>query len=134
MDAVAVSDVVEGRYDWSVEELVYRTLQELIRNARKHSQAKRLRVTVAVRVATPGQDERLACSVHDDGRGFDVARTVEPGVTAFHLGRETMLERVRSAGGEVDVTSAPTHGTRIRFWVPTLAVGASDQTPAPVAA
>ena len=135
MDAFAVSDVVEGRYNWSVEELVYRALQELVTNARKHSRAKRLKVTVAVTVATTGQHERLACSVHDDGRGFDMERAAVPGVTAFHVGLETMLERVRAAGGEADVKSAPTHGTQVDFWVPAQPVEpVADQTPAPVAA
>jgi signal transduction histidine kinase len=60
-----------------------------------------------------------------------VERVVAPGVTAFHVGMETMLERVRAAGGEVDVRSAPEHGTRIGFWVPTQP--AADRIPAPAA-
>jgi signal transduction histidine kinase len=37
---------------------------------------------------------------------------------ALHLGLDTMIERVRAAGGEVTIDSAPGAGTTVHFAVP----------------
>ena len=68
-----------ARYDPSIEELVYRTIQEALANIRKHAAAERISVTVAEDAGA------LRGVIRDDGRGFDVAaarparRRVPPG-------------------------------------------------------
>ena len=49
LGAGVTMNIPQTRFDWSLEELVYRTIQEALTNARKHSQATHLTVTVARR-------------------------------------------------------------------------------------
>jgi PAS domain S-box-containing protein len=106
--------VAGGRFDWPVEELVYRTVQEAVANVRKHSQADQITVNVAHR------DDRLVGEVADDGRGFDVTRATSRRTLILHLGLVSMVERVRMAGGTIHIHSQPGHGTRVTFDVPAV--------------
>jgi hypothetical protein len=94
------------------EELFYRTIQEAMANLRKHSRAKHVSVTLTRRRAT------LSGGVADDGRGFVLSETVTRADHPLHMGLETMIERVRLAGGELDIDSSPGEGTRISFEIP----------------
>jgi PAS domain S-box-containing protein len=102
----------EERFDWSLEELVYRTVQEAVANIRKHSQARHITVCVE-RLAN-----RLAAVVTDDGRGFDVAAATDSSNAILHMGLHSMIERVRSAGGSIHIHSRRSEGTRIAFHLP----------------
>src|SRR5690349_18820862 len=102
-----------GRYDLAIEELVYRSAQEALANVRKHARA------TAITVRMVERDGMLESEVADDGRGFDLETVrARPGA-ALHMGLDSMVERVRAAGGEVTIDSEPGAGTRIRFAVPT---------------
>src|SRR6478736_5628859 len=103
-------DIAIGRQSGTVEALCYRSLRELIVNARKHSQATALRVT--------GQESggQLAFTVADDGVGFDTAQAMDG--SDFHVGLATMVERLRLAGGEVEIVSSTGAGTEIRMTLP----------------
>jgi PAS domain S-box-containing protein len=107
--------VVSGtprRYGYDVEELAYRSIQEALVNVRKHSEANEVAITLE------DEGSALLCEVADDGRGFDpVAIRDRPGA-ALHAGIDSMVERVRAAGGETAVESAPGAGTRVRLWIP----------------
>ena len=105
-------NVPRMRFEWSVEELVYRTVQEAVANIRKHSGATHILVTVAHR------RDSLTGVVADDGHGFDLAEAAGRPDRVLHIGLDTMVERVRMAGGVVDIDSAPEGGTRISFDVP----------------
>jgi signal transduction histidine kinase len=107
---VAVS-VGSTRFPRGIEQLAYRTIKELLTNASKHSQAKH--VTVAV---TAGSDS-INCVVEDDGRGFD-AHAIAAAHRGFHIGLDAAADRVRSAGGEFEITSASARGTRASFNLP----------------
>jgi PAS domain S-box-containing protein len=100
------------RFDWTVEELVYRTVQEAVANIRKHSQARHITVTVE------RHDEGLRGVVADDGCGFDVAAATDPSVQVLHMGMNAMIERVRMAGGSIVVDSSPARGSRVSFQLP----------------
>jgi PAS domain S-box-containing protein len=112
LGAHAAVNVPNRRFDWSVEELVYRTVQEAVANVRKHSEAANILVTVAHR------RDRLTAVVADDGKGFDPAEAAGRPDRLLHIGLETMVERVRMSGGAVDVDSAPGAGTRVSFDIP----------------
>ena len=106
-----------GRYGHDVEELVYRALQEALANVRKHAGA----TEVAIRFEDDGT--ALVCEVADNGRGFDpVAIRDRPGA-ALHAGLDTMVERIRAAGGETTVDSRRGAGTRVRLIIPIQAGG-----------
>jgi signal transduction histidine kinase len=53
-------------------------------------------------------------AVEDDGLGFDPAALKG----RRSLGHASMRERVRLAGGELDIESAPGHGTTVVAWIP----------------
>jgi signal transduction histidine kinase len=93
-----------------VEVLCYRSLRELIVNARKHSQARTLRVS--------GHefDGQLAFTVADDGVGFDTAQAMD--CSDFHVGLATVVERLRLAGGDIEILSSTGAGTEIRMTLP----------------
>jgi PAS domain S-box-containing protein len=112
LGAEVTVNVPRQRFDWSVEELVYRTVREAIANVRKHSGASHVLVTVAQR------RDSLTCMVADDGRGFELDEAAKRPDRILHIGLDTMVERVRMAGGELDIDSAPGGGTRISFDVP----------------
>jgi PAS domain S-box-containing protein len=102
----------DERFDGSLEEVVYRTVQEAVANIRKHSHAHRITVTVEHR------RDRLAGIVADDGRGFDVAVATDLSSQHLHMGMHSMIERVRMAGGTIHIDSCRTDGTRVAFEVP----------------
>jgi signal transduction histidine kinase len=86
----------------------FRVVQEALSNARRHSEASRVRVVVR---STP---RYISVSVSDDGRGFDVDAASRSG----RLGLTGLIERVRLLGGDVEVESAPGRGTRLRVTLP----------------
>jgi signal transduction histidine kinase len=54
--------------------------------------------------------------VADDGRGFRADR--KPSRRSMHIGLESTRERLRAAGGGLEITSAPGAGTTLEFHVP----------------
>jgi signal transduction histidine kinase len=108
---------IEARLDarlrtWASRQdaMLFRLVQEALFNVRKHARARRVEVSIA-----PCGDG-VALDIVDDGCGFDPER-----VPAGHLGLLTMRERAESAGGTLEVRSAPGHGTAIRVLVPASA-------------
>jgi two-component system NarL family sensor kinase len=96
----------------STESFVYRTVQELVANARKHSRATRLEVSLT------SAGGRLEGVVSDDGSGFDTARARDRSRMHLHLGLEAVAERLRLAGGDFAIESRPGEGTTARFGLP----------------
>jgi signal transduction histidine kinase len=60
----------------------------------------------------------IESEIRDDGCGFDVGDVRSRPSAALHLGLDTMIERVRAAGGEIAIDSTPGAGTTVRFTVP----------------
>jgi PAS domain S-box-containing protein len=106
-------EVPDRRYPWNIEQLVYRTVSEALANVRRHAGATRVEVVI--------EDDGAALVGHvdDDGTGFDPARLhAGSDRPRLHLGVEGMAERVRLAGGELVIDSAPGRGTAVRFTIP----------------
>jgi PAS domain S-box-containing protein len=101
-----------GRYDHGIEELVYRTTAEALANVRKHANPDNITVTIQEDGGT------LSGTIQDDGHGFDIVEVKTRPQAALHLGLESLVERVRAAGGDLAVDSAPGKGTRIQFAIP----------------
>jgi PAS domain S-box-containing protein len=87
---------------------LFRIAQEALTNVDRHARAH----TVEVRLR--GLDGGLQLAVQDDGLGFDPAAVKG----RRSLGHASMRERVRLAGGELDIESAPGHGTTVVAWIP----------------
>ncbi len=96
--------LVEGTLDLpiTVEEHLYRIIQEALNNALKHAQAGNVTVTIQA-VGVP-----LTVEIADDGQGF-VPDDSMPGV-----GMHSMRERVEQLGGTLEICSTPGNGTRVR--------------------
>ncbi|MFL5842461.1 MAG: ATP-binding protein [Thermoleophilaceae bacterium] len=94
-----------------IEALIFRAVQEGLRNASKHAQASNVEVHVAV-----GR-ERATATVSDDGVGFDAAAAMNGGGDA-HMGLTFLSDLARDAGGELRVDSTPGEGTTLTLEVP----------------
>ncbi|MFO7631879.1 MAG: histidine kinase N-terminal 7TM domain-containing protein [Caldilinea sp.] len=87
---------------------LFRIVQEVLSNARKHSGARSVAVTVAA------DDNKLSLWIADDGCGFDP----EAAANGDHLGLRTMAERTAELGGSLRIESTPGAGTRVGVEVP----------------
>lgn len=87
---------------------LFHICQEALANIAKHAHAKQVKITLW------NSPDRLLLEVRDDGRGFDQQNTR---MTLGH-GLANIHTRVRTVGGDVEITSEPNDGTTILAWVP----------------
>jgi signal transduction histidine kinase len=97
--------------------LIYRCIRELLMNSRKHSQQQSAEVEVDLSATT------VEITVVDEGIGFDGHRT-DP-FSGNQFGLAQLRERVRAAGGTLDVDAVIGEGCRVtvRLPAPTPALG-----------
>jgi len=96
------SGEIPAKIEETVSLAFFRVVQEALRNIRKHSQARMVKVELNCR------DGCLLLLISDDGIGFD------PDVMAHHgLGLISMQERLRLVGGELSIHSKPGAGTQV---------------------
>jgi two-component system, NarL family, sensor kinase len=87
------------------EEVLYRTVREAIANARRHSDATSIRLSVS-RV-----DDRLTAEIADDGHG----RRGSPG-----LGSAVVATMLAGVEGGIETISREAVGTTVIVWVPVV--------------
>jgi len=104
---------LEERLGPTTETVLFRSLQEALRNVRKHARAANVRLELR----REAEDQAVAV-LSDDGVGFDVAEMLPKALAGGHLGLHALLERIDLAGGKVDLRSGPGEGTRLRVSVP----------------
>ncbi len=100
----------------SVEIAVYRIVQEALNNVRKHAQA----TTVTLRVEF--EDDYLRVEVIDDGKGFNVSRTLETAIVQQHMGLLGVRQRVEWLGGALKLESNKDAGTCVTVRLPVTPV------------
>jgi len=88
----------------AVEVAAYRITLEALTNARRHAQAHRCQVRLAL-------DDGLGIEVRDDGRGL-------PADPADGVGLASMRERAAELGGWCQIEPVPNGGTSVRAWLP----------------
>jgi two-component system, NarL family, sensor kinase len=88
----------------AVEVAAYRIALEALTNARRHAQARRCQVRLAL-------DDGLRIEVRDDGRGL-------PADPADGVGLASMRERAGELGGWCQIEPALNGGTSVRAWLP----------------
>ncbi len=98
-DPVARPDVIT---------LVYRVVQESVRNVVRHANA------LVVRVGVDASQDTLVVTVEDDGRGF----RANEGSPSGHFGLRLMADLTADAGAGFSINSTPGAGTAIRLEVP----------------
>jgi PAS domain S-box-containing protein len=99
--------LLQERLDRDLETVVFRVAQEALANAARHADA----TTVWVRAERDGPD--VVLEVADDGVGFDPPAARERAAATGHLGLRSMAERIQTAGGSLEISSGPGHGTRV---------------------
>jgi len=102
-----------------VRDDIYRIAGEALRNAFRHSRARRIEVQIHY------DDRQLRVAVRDDGKGIDPARLDEdrPG----HFGLRGMRERAGVIGGSLEVWSEAHLGTEVALTVPAAAAYAGPR-------
>ena len=102
-----------GRFDRTVELVLFRALQESLTNVHRHSGAKKADVDL-----TCSEDE-VILSVKDNGCGMpsDVLRNLSEAGSGSGVGLAGMTERVREIGGRI-VIKSDNRGTEIAAFVP----------------
>ena len=93
--------------------IIYRILQEALTNIGKHAQARN------VFLAVQKYDGTVSFSIHDDGRGFDLAQAAMKKPPERGLGLAIMDERAKMLGGSLEIWSEEGKGTRITLHIPT---------------
>lgn len=118
--------VIEGRerrLEHYREVLVFRGIQALMANARDHSGATFIRVTMDM------SGDRVRAIVEDNGRGFGTGRLSLDASNSEALGLGALQERVRLVGGVVRVESVAGQGAKIEIDIP-AGPEPEEQTPA----
>jgi len=103
---------IERRCSAEVELMIFRIVQEALRNVEKHAQASRIEVTIEF-----GKG-KTKVSICDNGKGFDLSGSLADLPRAGKLGLAGMEERVRLLNGTMKIESEPGKGTRVMIEVP----------------
>ncbi len=103
---------MERRLEGHIEITVFRAVQELLNNARRHARATQIQVLLDL------TQERVLAVVEDNGSGFSVEEAVSGSEMGRTIGLSTMRERIKMLGGEFNIQSNLGHGTRAEFSIP----------------
>ncbi len=95
------------------ETVVYRVVQEALANVAKHSRAR----LTTVSMSPSGNGVQVV--VRDNGKGFDAPSQPDL-LRGGHFGLVVMRERVELASGRFEIHSAPSTGTEVVVWLPTI--------------
>jgi len=97
----------ERRMPPEAELMLFRIAQEALRNMWRHSQATEAEIIVEFDVG------RIRITVKDNGKGFDLPKSVGDLTRSGKLGLAGMQERVQLLGGNITLESKPGKGTSI---------------------
>ena len=103
---------LERRLEGHVEITVFRAVQELLNNARRHARATQVQVLLDL------TQERLLAVVEDNGGGFNVEEVFSNSDANRTIGLTTIRERIEMLGGELNIQSSTGHGSRAEFVIP----------------
>lgn len=100
-------EMATGLFEPTVAVQLLRIIQEALTNARKHTHASQVRVSLAIR------DDFAEIIITDNGQGFDPAMARSDG-----FGLRFMRERAQEVGGNLQVRSAPGQGAQVVVTAP----------------
>jgi len=100
------------RLNTEIEGVAFSIIEEAVTNARKHAQARNIRVRLGF------EDDLFVATVEDDGRGFDVAEVLDSYAQRGSLGLVNMRERAELIEGTWTIESAIGQGTKVTLIVP----------------
>jgi two-component system sensor histidine kinase DegS len=96
------------------EVTIFRVIQHLLSNVKKHAHATHIQVSLAV------EDDRATAAVEDDGGGFDVEAAMTASQQRKTIGLSSMKEQIEMLGGQLKINSGLGKGTRVEFWLPAV--------------
>jgi two-component system sensor histidine kinase DegS len=102
----------ERRLSNDVELVLFRIVQEALRNVQKHAQANSAEIIVEF---TEG---KTRVTIRDNGRGFDARLAVDDLPRYGKLGLAGMQERARLLDGTLTINSEPGKGTTLMAELP----------------
>jgi len=105
------------KLSWDVRTVLYRVVQEALKNVGRHSRASQ----VTVRLYE--EEGKVCMEIHDNGCGFDVDKA-RYGKGCKRLGLLGMRERVEMVGGKFVALSSPGEETTLRIEIPPSATKA----------
>jgi PAS domain S-box-containing protein len=100
------------RFSRELETACFRIAQEALTNVVRHAQANQVRLQLVK------DGNVLLLSVKDNGVGFDLESLQKRAPRAATLGLISMQERAHAAGGKIEIDSAVSQGTEVRFRLP----------------
>jgi two-component system, NarL family, sensor kinase len=108
---VAVDLDVDGALPNPTAELVYRAVQESLRNVERHAGAR------TARVALRDDGGAVTLVIEDDGRGM-TGDNLREQHAAGHMGLALLADGVAARGGSLSIESEPGTGTRVHVSLP----------------
>jgi PAS domain S-box-containing protein len=102
----------ERRFSEEVELLLFRIVQEALRNVWRHSQASEAEISVEF------GNNQTQIAISDNGKGFDLPQTIGDLTRIGKLGLAGIQERVQLLGGTLTARSHPGKGTSITIKLP----------------
>jgi NarL family two-component system sensor histidine kinase LiaS len=112
--AVEVRVQRQRALDLDIEQTVFRIVQEALSNIARHSKATQVDIELIY------SNDVVACSIHDDGSGFD------PDSVRKGFGMQSMGERAERLGGTLLIESKLGAGTTISIYIPINGSSALD--------
>ena len=95
----------------AIRDEIYRIAREVLRNAFRHAQARRVEAEILY------DDDLLRLRVRDDGKGMD-PQVMEKGRRPGHWGLPGVRERAQQIGAKLDFWSEAGAGTEVQLAVP----------------
>ncbi len=104
----------ERRLPGHIEVMMFRSIQNIMGNARDHLAAKYINIVLDV------SPEWLKATIEHDGRGFDPQEILARDEGGEGLGLRTLKERIELVGGGLEVTSAEDEPSRFVILLPAI--------------
>ncbi len=96
-----------------LETALFRVAQEAINNVARHAHPGN------VQICLTWEPRQVKLEVKDDGQGFDMQTVYAQRDTGAGMGLLGMQERVEMFGGQLEISSQPSGGTRVKVQLPT---------------
>ncbi|MBK7934832.1 MAG: hypothetical protein IPK01_15455 [Acidobacteria bacterium] len=102
-------DNIDGLFPEEAELSIYRVVQECLNNIIKHSESPRGRVSIL------RMGDTVSILIADYGKGFATNQYFESNGSTRGFGVQSVLQRVKLLGGEINIESRDSDGTRIHI-------------------
>ena len=100
-------------YTADINTAVFRILQEMLNNVKKHSKASKVKIDIQ------DKNGNINLTIKDNGIGFDVDKVYESIYKTGRVGILGIRERVKMVGGQIKIESKPKTGTTTLITIPT---------------